>query len=107
MKSLGQEPSEQELAKMVLLADADGSGDIDFCEFVTLVAHKMRDEDNSKQKKRMEDAFAVFVRARHQFAFKLTRSHPHAPTAPRRTRITREPLTPMRCVRSCTIWEKI
>ena len=63
MKSLGQEPSEAELAKMVELADADGSGDIDFCEFVTLVAHKMRDEDSSLMQRRMKEAFSVFVRA--------------------------------------------
>ena len=45
---------------MVDLADADGSGDIDFCEFVVLVAHKMGDEDVSLQAKRLQDAFKVF-----------------------------------------------
>ena len=60
MKSLGQEPSPAELEKMVKLADADGSGDIDFAEFVTLVAHKMKDDDNSLKADRLADAFKVF-----------------------------------------------
>ena len=52
---------------MVELADADGSGDIDFVEFVTLMAHKMQD-DKSKgegdEDERLKSAFAVFVRLR-------------------------------------------
>ena len=32
MKSLGQEPSPEELEKLIKLADGDGSGDIDFLE---------------------------------------------------------------------------
>ena len=32
MKSLGQEPSPEELEKLIKLADGDGSGDIDFFE---------------------------------------------------------------------------
>lgn len=50
---------------MVELADADGSGDIDFVEFVTLMAHKMQD-DQSKgegdEDERLKSAFAIFVR---------------------------------------------
>ena len=60
MKSLGQEPTKAELDKMVELADADGSGDIDFTEFVTLIAHKMRDDDSTLKEGRLRAAFDVF-----------------------------------------------
>jgi len=61
MKSLGQEPTGQELEKMVALADADGSGDIDFIEFATLIAHKMKDDENkSNKEEQILQAFAVF-----------------------------------------------
>ena len=66
MNSLGQQPSPAELEKMVELADADGSGDIDFIEFVTLMAHKMQDEDQegeADEDERLKNAFAIFVRA--------------------------------------------
>lgn len=63
MKSLGQEPTAVELQKMVNLADADGSGDIDFIEFVTLIAHKMKDDDSSMKESRLKAAFKVFVSA--------------------------------------------
>jgi len=61
MRSLGQDPTKEELAKMVALADADGSGDIDFCEFVTLIAHKMKSEqEGGKNTDRLMKAFSVF-----------------------------------------------
>ena len=62
MNSLGQEPTPTELAKMVELADADGSGDIDFVEFVTLIAHKMNDDDKEDADDKLQKAFAIFVR---------------------------------------------
>ena len=61
MNSLGQSPSPTELEKMVELADADGSGDIDFVEFVTLMAHKMQDEEEGDEDERLKSAFAIFV----------------------------------------------
>uniref|UniRef100_A0A8C8BGH2 EF-hand domain-containing protein n=1 Tax=Otus sunia TaxID=257818 RepID=A0A8C8BGH2_9STRI len=46
MRSLGQNPTEAELQDMVGEVDADGSGTIDFPEFLSLMARKMRDTDN-------------------------------------------------------------
>merc|ERR1712194_391347 len=43
--------------EMVLAADADGTGDIDFLEFAVLMAHKMTDENKDDTLKK---AFAVF-----------------------------------------------
>jgi calmodulin len=42
MRSLGQSPTEAELQEMVAEVDADGSGAIDFHEFLVLLARKMR-----------------------------------------------------------------
>ena len=60
MKTLGQEPTEVELEKMIKLADADGSGDIDFAEFTVLIAHKMKDDDGNLKEQKLKQAFAVF-----------------------------------------------
>ena len=45
---------------MIAMADADGSGSIDFAEFVTLMAHNMTDEKSADD---LKDAFAVFDRS--------------------------------------------
>ncbi|XP_010021851.1 PREDICTED: calmodulin, striated muscle-like, partial [Nestor notabilis] len=45
MRSLGQNPTEAELQDMVGEVDADGNGTIDFPEFLSLMARKMRDTD--------------------------------------------------------------
>jgi hypothetical protein len=58
LKSLGQDASKEELDKLIQVADTDGSGDIDFLEFVVLVAHKMKkDNDTSKHSDDIKRAF--------------------------------------------------
>ena len=42
MRSLGQNPTEAELQDMINEVDADGSGTIDFPEFLALMARKMK-----------------------------------------------------------------
>lgn len=42
MRSLGQNPTEAELQDMVNEVDADGSGTIEFPEFLNLMAKKMK-----------------------------------------------------------------
>merc|ERR1712171_23550 len=42
MRSLGQNPTEAELADMINEVDADGNGTIDFPEFLTMMARKIR-----------------------------------------------------------------
>jgi hypothetical protein len=44
MRSLGQNPTEAELQDMIREVDADGNGTIDFPEFCTLMARKMKSE---------------------------------------------------------------
>ena len=45
MRSLGQNPTEAELQDMINEVDADGNGTIDFPEFLTMMARKMKDTD--------------------------------------------------------------
>jgi hypothetical protein len=42
MRSLGQNPTEAELQDMINEVDADGNGTIDFPEFLTMMARKMK-----------------------------------------------------------------
>ncbi|NXU21399.1 CALMS protein, partial [Pardalotus punctatus] len=57
MRSLGQNPTEAELLDMVGEVDADGSGTVDFPEFLSLMARKMRDTDGEEE---IREAFRVF-----------------------------------------------
>ncbi|KAI6078827.1 Calmodulin, striated muscle [Aix galericulata] len=57
MRSLGQNPTEAELQDMVGEVDADGSGTVDFPEFLSLMARKMRDSDSEEE---IREAFRVF-----------------------------------------------
>ncbi|KAK4052744.1 hypothetical protein OIV83_002031 [Microbotryomycetes sp. JL201] len=57
MRSLGQNPTEAELADMINEVDADGNGQIDFPEFLTMMARKMKDTDSEEE---IREAFKVF-----------------------------------------------
>ncbi|KAJ7176678.1 calmodulin [Mycena filopes] len=57
MRSLGQNPTEAELQNMINEIDADNSSVIDFPEFLTMMARKMRDTDSEEE---ITEAFKVF-----------------------------------------------
>ena len=57
MRSLGQNPTEAELQDMINEVDADGNGTIDFPEFLTMMARKMKDIDSEGE---IREAFRVF-----------------------------------------------
>merc|ERR1719382_330191 len=59
MRSLGQNPTSAELQDMINQVDADGNGTIDFPEFCTLMARKMKDTDTEEE---LIEAFKVFDR---------------------------------------------
>eukprot|EP00761_Pharyngomonas_kirbyi_P009516 gb/GECH01009532.1/.p1 GENE.gb/GECH01009532.1/~~gb/GECH01009532.1/.p1 ORF type:complete len:150 (+),score=54.30 gb/GECH01009532.1/:1-450(+) len=59
MRSLGQNPTEAELQEMINEVDADGNGSIDFPEFLSLMARKMKDTDSEDE---IMEAFKVFDR---------------------------------------------
>lgn len=59
MRSLGQNPSDEEVRKMIDEVDEDKSGTIDFKEFLGLMAKKMRENDSEDE---LIEAFKVFDR---------------------------------------------
>uniref|UniRef100_A0A8C6UQN2 Calmodulin 2a (phosphorylase kinase, delta) n=1 Tax=Neogobius melanostomus TaxID=47308 RepID=A0A8C6UQN2_9GOBI len=62
MRSLGQNPTEAELQDMINEVDADGNGTIDFPEFLTMMARKMKDTDSEEE---IREAFRVFDKCSH------------------------------------------
>lgn len=75
MRSLGQNPSEEELKNMIEDVDADGSGTIDFKEFLGLMARKMKETDTEEE---LIEAFKVFDKdgngliSAHELRFVMT-----------------------------------
>ena len=57
MRCLGQNPTEAELQDMINEFDAGGNGMIDFPEFLTMMAHNMKDADSEEE---THYAFSVF-----------------------------------------------
>lgn len=57
MRSLGQEPTEQDLSDMIGEVDVNGNGTIDFEEFLEMMARKMRETDTAEE---IRQAFRVF-----------------------------------------------
>ncbi|XP_008791135.1 calmodulin-like protein 8 [Phoenix dactylifera] len=57
IKSLGQNPTEDELHEMITEIDADGNGTIEFGEFLSLMARKMKETDAEEE---LKEAFKVF-----------------------------------------------
>ena len=59
MEALGCKPSQAELDFMIKKVDTDGSGEIDFDEFLLLMKHMVEEQDNEAG---MIEAFKVFDR---------------------------------------------
>ena len=59
MREVGAHPSQQELDQMIGEVDDDGSGSIEFPEFLIMFIKKMKDTD---VKKEIEEAFRLFDR---------------------------------------------
>ncbi|XP_071165749.1 calmodulin-like isoform X2 [Mytilus edulis] len=57
MRSLGCNPTEGELKDMIKEVDADGSGCIDFPEFLEMMAKRLQDVDEEAE---LREAFKVF-----------------------------------------------
>jgi calmodulin len=57
MKSLNQDPTEQELNEMIAEVDIDGNGQIDFEEFVCLMNRRSKETDTEEE---VINAFKVF-----------------------------------------------
>jgi len=57
MRALGFEPKKEEIRKMIADIDKDGSGTIDFDEFLTMMTVKMGQRDSKEE---MVKAFRLF-----------------------------------------------
>jgi calmodulin len=60
MKSLGQAPTEAEVADMIHDVDENGDGEIDFQEFLVMMSRKLGDGAQSSQEDELRQAFKVF-----------------------------------------------
>ena len=68
INSLGQKPTPQELENMIREVDTDGNGEIDFDEFLTMMARKLKETDLEED---IREAFRVFDNKNTGWAFKL------------------------------------
>merc|ERR1712071_88932 len=57
LRSMGQNPSDKELKEMIKDMDEDGSGTVDYEEFVILMRRKTADDEGNDD---IEEAFRVF-----------------------------------------------
>ncbi|GFP85821.1 calmodulin-like protein 11 [Phtheirospermum japonicum] len=57
IRSLDQNPSEEELQDMINEVDSDGNGTIEFAEFLNLMANKLKETDAEAE---LKEAFKVF-----------------------------------------------
>ena len=59
LRTLGQNPTEGEVQDMINEVDEDGSGAIDFNEFLVMMAKKMKDSDGEEE---LREAFRVIFK---------------------------------------------
>lgn len=59
MRSLGQTPTEAEISDMINEIDIDNDGTVDFSEFITMMARRMKTSDDEEV---IKEAFRVFDR---------------------------------------------
>ena len=69
MRSLGQNPTEVELQDMINEVDIDGSGSIEFNEFLTMMSKKIKENESSND---IREAFRVFDRNGDGYQWKIT-----------------------------------
>ena len=59
LRTLGQNPTEEELEQMLHDADDDNNGTLDFAEFLVMMEHKMNEVDHEAE---MRSVFKVYDR---------------------------------------------
>jgi len=60
MKLLGQSPSKDELEQIVEAVDVDGSGSIDFDEFLIMMVMQLKEENKSASDEEVNEIFRLF-----------------------------------------------
>ena len=73
LRSLGQNHTEAELQKIISEIDSDGNGSIDFPEFLTIMARKMKENNNKDEE--IHEIFKVFDKEGNGFISVAELSH--------------------------------
>ncbi|XP_048464290.1 troponin C, skeletal muscle isoform X3 [Rhincodon typus] len=60
MRILGQNPTREELDAIIEEVDEDGSGTIDFEEFLVMMVRQMKEEAKGKSEEELAEVFRVF-----------------------------------------------
>merc|ERR1711942_61249 len=60
MKLLGQSPGKEELDEIVAAVDVDGSGSIDFDEFLIMMVMQPKEENKSASDEEVKEMFRLF-----------------------------------------------
>ena len=61
MRALGQNPTEEEVKEMIEEVDDDGSGSIDFPEFLSTMARKMKESDTNEELSSKEELINYYL----------------------------------------------
>ncbi|KAI5093210.1 troponin C, partial [Silurus meridionalis] len=64
MRMLGQNPTPEELQEMIDEVDEDGSGTVDFDEFLVMMVRCMKDDSKAKSEEELAELFRMFDRNR-------------------------------------------
>merc|ERR1711993_35704 len=64
MRSIGQNPTEDEILELVMESDLNGDGTIDFKEFVEMMSRKSSETDQTEA---LKEAFRIFDRNRNGY----------------------------------------
>ena len=59
MRSLGQNPKDEELNDMINEIDEDGNGTVDFEEFLVMMSKKLKDTDSEEELRYKENYIIV------------------------------------------------
>nr|VDC94210.1 unnamed protein product [Brassica oleracea] len=70
IRSLDQNPTEQELQDMINEIDSDGNGTIEFSEFLNLMANKIQETDADEE---LKEAFKVFDKDQNGYISAMSR----------------------------------
>ncbi|XP_060627786.1 troponin C, skeletal muscle [Anolis sagrei] len=62
MRMLGQTPTKEELDAIIEEVDEDGSGTIDFEEFLVMMVHQMKEDAKGKSEEELAECFRIFDR---------------------------------------------
>ncbi|KAF7209387.1 transcript variant X2 [Nothobranchius furzeri] len=60
MRMLGQNPTPEELQEMIDEVDEDGSGTVDFDEFLVMMVRCMKEESKGKSEEELAELFRMF-----------------------------------------------